>query len=193
MSKRTYEGYLGIIILPDDRTMNRAVALSGKKHIRDASYRVEKSGVHVTLYQAKNFRGLPHSVAHRTVGLLNRYLVDHKNGAAPLHFGQVKASPGSTQYLFWYVDDPTTVRLRTAHAMSLGLGIWNHPEPSQDTNTQLFGSPYVELDYYPHITLAADAQGFPRLERFEERWTGTARCVVLARMGEWGKIEEILF
>ncbi len=215
MAKRTLEGFLGVLILPDTHVVRSAVQLTKDEAVRHAAYRVKPKGVHITLYQARAFKNLPISVAEKLIAKLNEYLVSGQAGEMYLHFLDVVAYENDQRFLFWNVDQPEkNRRLMNAHGMSVALSLWVEPQYEEDLdlerrirefsednwsracdlyeNTRNFGSALVGVDYLPHITIAADPGAFRGIDLDQQQMIGTASRVVLARMGEWGKIDEIL-
>ncbi len=215
MAKRTLSGFYGILIIPDDTAVRTAVDISEKKRVREAAYRVKPEGVHLTLYQARTFVDLPVEFAQKLVGKLNECVVRHRSGELLLHLLDVEPYSDNPQFLFWNVDKPhKNQRLLDAHGMSLALSAWVEPEVENAskferriadygdhrrareqrlyTNMTLYGHTLVGEQYLPHITIAADPEGFKKFKPYQEPHIGCAVRVVFARMGEWGKIEEIL-
>lgn len=215
MAKRTLDGFLGVLMLPDEHVVRSAVQITKDKRVRHAEYKVKPAGVHVTLYQARTFKSLPIGIAEKLITRLNEYLVTDQAGETYLHLLNIEAYENDQKYLFWNVDQPErNQRLKNAHGMSLALSLWVKPEVKKDLdlerrirefsevnwshacylyeNTRNFGSALVGADYLPHITIAADPEGFKKIEFEQQQMIGTVTRVVLARMGEWGKIEEIL-
>lgn len=207
----TLNGFYGLLIIPDSNTIRTAVQIA--ETVKSADYRVSTEGVHVTLFQARTFRMLPISVARALTRKLHEYLVAHPEGEALLPLRRVEPYVYAPQYLFWNVERPErNERLRIAHGMSLALSAWVDPPQKRDpdaaftsdqrtlgdemalkhnANERLFGHSLVGDEFLPHITITA-GPGFKFKPR-DEAITGAARHVVFAQMGEWGKIEKILF
>jgi hypothetical protein len=215
MAKRTLNGFLGVLILPEPRVAHAATQLTEDEGVGNAEYRVKPEGVHITLFQSRDFKDLPVGYAKKLVAKLNESLISNPAGELLMYFLDVKPYTDNEQYLFWNVDrTKKNQRLVTAHGMSLSLSAWVQPRleneykfggrltkmsPKQGArerklraNTTVFGHTLVAEDYLPHITIAADSNGFNGFKPRQEAFLGSANCVVLARMGEWGKIDEIL-
>ncbi|MEI7512133.1 MAG: hypothetical protein WCK01_01595 [Candidatus Uhrbacteria bacterium] len=215
MAKRVLSGFLGVLILPDVYATQAAAQLTDTKGVRHAEYRVKPEGVHITLYQARNFKQMPVSVAEKLVAKLNEFLVSNRAGELLLYMLDIKPYQDNEQYLFWNIDRTKKHgRLMDAHGMSLALSAWVDPSAEDEaslerriaemsekrqqrerklcTNKRVFGHTLVGEDYLPHITLAANTKGFKKFKPTQEALISSASRVVLARMGEWGKIEEIL-
>ncbi len=216
----TLNGAYGLLIIPDANTIRTVGHLLEhprlKRRLAQSAYVVKPEGVHVTLYQARTFRDLPVEVARRLVGKLNELLVQHRTGELLFHLFDVGPYRDGDRFLFWNVYEPAgNDRLQLAHGMSVALSAWveidaedehaferriaDLPEPDKERrrdlyeNARLFGHTLVGEDHLPHITLAADMDGFKTIEPFQEPQVSSAARVVFARMGEWGNIEEILF
>ncbi len=209
----TLNGSYGLVAIPDYNTVRTAVHLTEK--VKGAEYVVKSESVHITLFQARTFRMLPISTAQAITRKLNEYMADHPEGEALVSFLDVSAYLYAPQFLFWNVDEPEkNERLRIAHGMSLALSAWVDPPQKRDpdaaftsdqrtvgdelmlkhnANVRMFGHSLVGDEFLPHITLAADSGGFQRLKRREEAHTASISMVAFAQMGEWGKIEKILF
>lgn len=207
----TLNGFYGLLAIPDYNTVRFAVHLTEK--VRDADYLVRTEGVHVTLFQARTFRMLPVSVARALTRKLHEYLVAHPEGEALLPLRRVEPYTYAPQYLFWNVDRPErNERLRIAHGMSLALSAWVDPPQKRDpdaaftsdqrtlgdemalkhnANTRMFGHSLVGDEFLPHVTIAAGAKY--RFKPRDEFHPGAIQRVVFAQMGEWGKIEKVLF
>lgn len=176
---------------------------------------MDTKGVHITLFQSREFKNLPVDIATKLVAKLNEYLVSNPNGELLMYFLDVKPYADNEQYLFWNVDrTKKNQRLMTAHGMSLALSIWVEPkiednyvlyqrmaemsmkrkarEHELSSNAGIFGSAPVGEEYPPHITIAANSNGFKGFKPLKESLICSARRVVLARMGAWGKIDKIL-
>ncbi len=216
----TLNGAFGLLMIPDANTVrivghvleDRRVA----RRLEKAAYVVRPEGVHVTLYQARTFRDLPVEVARRLVGKLNQLVVHNRMGKLLFHLFEVGPYRDNDRFLFWNAHEPFgDERLQLAHGMSVALAAWVEIDAEDEhaferrisdlpeteryrrrglyENERLFGHTLVGEEYLPHITLAADPDGFGAIKPFEEPFTASAARVVFARMGEWGKIDEILF
>ena len=211
----TLSGFLGVVILPDKRLMDAAARLTKNEVDHRVAYRVRPRGVHITLYQARDFKELPIEIAVKLVKKLNESLVSNRAGELLLYFLDIRPCVDNDQFLLWNVDrTKENQRLVAAHGMSLALSAWVEPQLVNEArlksrvtampdkrkwrerklyaNARVFGSTHVGEDYQPHITLAAKAEGFGEFKPRQEAQLGSAARVALARIGEWGKIDEIL-
>ncbi|MCC6563856.1 hypothetical protein IT087_03105 [Candidatus Uhrbacteria bacterium] len=219
MTKRTLSGFLGLLLIPDHNTVRimKDVVLEHrrlKRRLASAAYVVKPEGAHITLFQARTFKSLPISTAREVVKTISSLLVTNRAGSAMLHLNKVEPYRGNDKFLFWQAR--RSGMLDFAHGMAAGLSGWvdksgvesdsalerrisDLPSRPQEFaraihhNEQLYGYGLVDNLFEPHITLAADPGGFGKLRPFEEAVIGSVARVVLARMGEWGKIDEILF
>lgn len=218
MTKRTFSGFLGVLAMPDSNTVrilaHTLTHRSLARHLKHAAFKVDPQKAHVTLYQARHFKKLPFAVAKSVVDMINNFLVCSPAGSVVLHLEKVEPYPGNRQFMFWQaIRSPELV---FAHGMSVGLSGWvdkSHAEdkhaverrihglPEKEVtlaralnhNDRLFGYGLVHDEFMPHITLAADQKGFPKFKPYKDLHFGSVGRVVLARMGEWGKIDEILY
>ncbi|MCK9361123.1 hypothetical protein M0Q28_02735 [Patescibacteria group bacterium] len=218
MTKRTVSGFLGLLVMPDPNTVrileHTLTHRNLSRHLKQAAFRVPPKGAHITLFQARNFKQLPVSVARTVVDGLNDFLVTSPSGSVGLHFETIEPYVGNRRFLFWQAL--RSPELAFAHAMSVAVCGWVDKSQAEDKhalerrihglpekemslaralnhNEHLFGYGLVHDEFMPHITLAADPDGFPKFKPFKDPHIGSAGRVVLARMGEWGKIDEILY
>lgn len=192
---RTISGFLGVLILPDANTIRimKSCVLTHRKlrkRLAKSAYVVKPEGAHVTLYQSRHFKRLPVSVAQHMLDVLRTTLVESET-----FFTLTRVEPyrHNSQYLFWQAG--RTPALDFAHAMSVSFAAWTDRSSLKGPDRR-YGYGLVGEDFEPHITLAADPTAFKDLKSFEDEETRMlvgVQNVVFARMGEWGKIEEILF
>lgn len=218
MTAKTLSGFLGLLVMPDSNTvriLDHVLAhRSVSRHLRHAAFQVEPKKAHITLFQSARFHELPVTTACRIVNTLNDFLVNSPAGNTGLHYERIEPYLGNRHFLFW--QTLRSPELTLAHGMSLALSAWTdkskaeephsverriHDLPEKEKalaralnfNERLFGYGLVHDEFMPHITLAADPNGFPKLKPHKNVHVGSVGRVVLARMGEWGKIEEILY
>lgn len=201
-SPRTLSGALGLVVIPDHATIQRAYALAEEIMPRDAEYVLREGSLpHVTLYHGKLDR-IPQETALETLQSLQSDLVGKK-----FILNEIVTFGG--KLIFWNVDPLCAgiEMLREAHLKALSVasyldrtseakalseeGLSLRDEELE--NVRLFGHPLVRSLFTPHITL-----GFqPRISEvlansLKCEWSFEVASVELVKIGYPGRVEGVV-
>lgn len=193
---------LGLVIVPDAATIQRAYALAKDTMPRDAQFTLSEGSLpHLTLYHGK-LEGLPKNFVQTTLGTLRGELVGKQ-----FTLKSIVAFGGN--FIFWNVDSSSTgfETLQQSHLTALGIADYldrssvakavseealSLTEEEQE-NVKLFGHPLVRSLYTPHITLGLHPGISEQLAPgLEHSWLFEVASVELVRVGHPGRVEEII-
>lgn len=197
---QVFNGGYGFVAILDAAANQKARELGARRYAKKCG---EVAGLeyapglpHVTLYHAK-VQGAP---ADQVRAVLNKLgpLVKEK-----ISFGPVAVY--GDKFLFWNAEISSA--LREAHRQALALSTFLDPKaraPAQQEDLTLsqqerdniarFGHPLVLDLQLPHITLGYDSAGLAKDQPLEHvSHVGTVEHIVFARIGQYGRVEEILF
>jgi 2'-5' RNA ligase len=198
----TLSGALGLVIVPDRATIERAYALAEEIMPKDAQYVLRHGSLpHLTLYHGK-LADVPSPEAAETLKELRTTLVGQR-----LTLNSIVTFGGN--FVFWNVD-PLSCNyedLRAAHVKALSLA--QHLDRStvakavseetlsltaeEQDNVRLFGHPLVRSLYMPHITLGFH-HGISDYAATDMKceWSMEVASVELVKVGYPGRVEEII-
>jgi 2'-5' RNA ligase len=199
MPPKTLSGALGLAIIPDQATIERAYALAEEVMPRDAQYVISEGSLpHLTLYHGK-LEGIPESDARYTLRALRDNLLGQK-----FVLKAIVAFGGN--FIFWNVDpsSPSVKNLHKSHSDALHLASYlakssEAKAVSEEAlsltdlelkNVKLFGHPSVGPLYTPHITLGFHPGFSDRLAPgLECNWQFEVASVEIVRIGYPGRVE----
>lgn len=195
-------GALGLVIVPDQKTIERAYALAGELMPRDAHYVLRSESLpHLTLYHGR-LVDLPGPSAAEILGQIRVALVGQK-----LTLSRIVTFGG--KFVFWnvdssrcdyhvlqaahekalefaqYLDRSTVARAVSEEALSL--------TDTEQSNVQRFGHPLVGALYMPHVTLGFH-HGISDYVATDItcEWQMQVVSVELVKVGHPGRVEEII-
>ncbi len=195
-------GALGLVIIPDHETIERAYALAEKIMPKGAQYVLGPGSLpHITLYHGK-LADAPGLVASETLNELRTELIGRK-----FTLKELVAFGGNL--IFWNVDRSShdCEVLQASHAKALNLAQYldrttvakaNSEEglslkEAELENIKLFGHPLVGSLYMPHITIGFHHGLADHLASNREfKWSMKVASVELVKVGHLGRVEEIL-
>lgn len=197
---QVFNGGYGFVAILDTTTNKKVRELGArryaKKHDDVAGLEYVPGLPHVTLYHAK-VQGAPVYQVQAILAKLGS-LAGEK-----ISFGPVAVY--GEKFLFWNAE--ISAALREAHREALALSTFLDPKaraPAQQEDLTLsqqerdniarFGHPLVLDLQLPHITLGYDSAGLAQDQPVQHvTHIGTVERVVFARIGQYGRVEEILF
>lgn len=197
---QVFNGGYGFVAILDAAANQKARELGARRYAKKCG---EVAGLeyapglpHVTLYHAK-VQGAP---ADQVRAVLNKLgpLVKEK-----ISFGPVAVY--GDKFLFWNAEISSA--LREAHRQALALSTFLDPKaraPAQQEglilgeqerkNISQYGHPLVRNLQLPHITLGYDSAGLAQDQPVQHvTHIGTVERVVFACIGQYGRVEEIIF
>jgi 2'-5' RNA ligase len=195
-------GALGLVLVPDQATIDRAYALAEEIMPKDAQYVLRQGSLpHLTLYHGKLVNLAP-SVVVETLHDLRKRL-----SGGRLTLEKIVTFGGS--FVFWNVDPKSSAweALQEAHSAALTLAQYLDRSTQAKAiseealslsqaeleNVRLFGHPLVRSLFMPHITIGFHSGISQQLtSELECRWTMEIASVELVRVGHPGRVDEIL-
>ena len=195
------EGALGLVIIPDQGTIDRAYQLAKELLPNDAEYLLDpRSLPHITLYHSSLVR-VPRQEVSRIADELSRSLVGQI-----VNLGPVVSFGGN--FIFWNIDPLQSDMsfLREAHQSALRLAQYlDRLAPTrakeerlqlsaaEQRNVELFGHPLVNELYTPHITLGFN----PGIGKYFQQsrtvsWQLRVASVQFVRIGHPGRVVQVL-
>ena len=188
----TLGGSHGILLLPDDDTRDACHELATRILPSEAEFIADHS--HITLYHGY----LKEAPTERILNSVDR--LEHLVGAN-FDLNSVELFGGKFVFYNLTFDD----RIGDAHRQALGMAEFLDQDvvarsvsegleltPDQQSSLERYGHPLVGELYIPHITLGyhsalpqSDFESMPR--------TMSVKSVVLARIGEFGAADELLY
>lgn len=199
----TLSGPLGLVIIPDQQTIDRAFKLAAEILPPGSEYILHPGSLpHLTLYHGK-LRDVPVEEIALIVHDLRQSLVGHN-----FHLGKIVGFGG--KFVFWNVNQDQALDskvLSSAHEKALSLARFldraSVPKATSEEglslsdaeleNVRLFGHPFVRQLYTPHITLGFHrgvAQTIPANSMREVRFT--VASVELVYIGYPGRVENVI-
>lgn len=195
MTRKTFSGKLGVVILPSKLLARAAQELAN--NFREGNLTFERLKPHITLYHA-TFKEVGINVVNKVLREINSSL------PTSLIFKEV--IPYAGKFIFWRAKK--TPELIRAHEITLkelspflntsGLiqakeeGVFNALPQRQKQNAERFGHPLVLEDWDPHITIGYFNKSPEIQVGFEHKLTSTAQKAVFVEIGDSGTIKQIL-
>ena len=194
-------GALGIVVVPDQETVQRSYVLAAEILPRGSEYVLAPGSLpHLTLYHGK-LRDVPMREALQMVSELRGILVGQR-----FSLGPIVAYGGN--FVFWNVaQDSDTKLLKEAHSRALSVAqfldrtleskatseeglVLSQPELE---NVRQYGHPLVRQLYAPHITLGFH-RGIARslAPGLHNRAEFSVASVDMARIGFPGQVESLV-
>ena len=195
-------GPLGLVVVPDCATIERAYALAEEIMPRDSQYVLGKDSLpHLTLYHGK-LANLPVITASEILKELRTQLIGRK-----FTLNNIRSFGGN--FIFWNVDLVSSADniLQGAHITALKLS--QHLDRSASSkaiaeeglsltageleNVRLFGHPLVRSLYMHHITLGFN-QGISGdiADEIKCEWSIEVASVELVKIGHPGRVEGVI-
>jgi 2'-5' RNA ligase len=201
-SSTLLSGALGLVIVPDHATIERAYALAEEIMPKDAEYVLRRGSLpHLTLYHGK-LADVPGLSVSETLKELRTELVGQK-----FTLKEIVAFGGN--FIFWNVDrsSPACEVLQASHATALNLAQYLDRstvakavseeglslKEAELENVRRFGHPLVRSLYMPHITIGFH-HGLSALmaSDIEVPWAMEVASVELVKVGHPGRVKEII-
>lgn len=202
VSPAVLSGALGLVIVPDHATIERAYALAEEIMPRDAEYVLRRGSLpHLTLYHGK-LADVPGLTASEILKELRAELVGQK-----FTLKEIVAFGGN--FVFWNVDRSSHACevLQASHATALNLAQYLDRstvakavseeglslKEAELENVRRFGHPLVRSLYMPHITIGFH-HGLSAIiaSDIEVPWAMEVASVELVKVGHPGIVEEII-
>lgn len=201
-SSTLLSGALGLVIVPDNATIERAYALAEEIMPKDAEYVLRRGSLpHLTLYHGK-LADVPGFIASQTLEQLRTELVGQE-----FTLKEIVAFGGN--FIFWNVDRTSRVCevLQASHTTALNLAKYLDRstvakavgeeglslKEEELENVRLFGHPLVRSLYMPHITIGFHHGLSARIASdIECQWSMKVASVELVKIGHPGRVEEII-
>jgi len=195
-------GALGVVIIPDQPTVERAYSLASEILPGEAEYVLSPGSIpHLTLYHAK-LQGLPRAEMREILGSIRKLIVQKA-----FWLGKIVGFGGN--FVYWNVDQAREdcKDLDLAHAKALSISRFlDRSLPSKATseegltlseeqleNVRLYGHPLVGNLFTPHITLMFGQGTAQKLMGDSHlNWRFSVASVELVRVGHPGRIEELV-
>jgi 2'-5' RNA ligase len=197
-----FSGPLGLVIVPDQATIERAYTIAEEIMPKGAHYVLGPGSLpHLTLYHG-NLADVPGPVASETLKGLRSNLVGQR-----FTLKNIVAFGGN--FIFWNVDCSSCNCdvLQVSHNMALNLAQYLDRstvaravsderlslKEAELENVRRFGHPLVRSLYMPHITIGFDRglseQVAPNMKF---KWSMEVASVELVKVGHPGRVEEII-
>ncbi len=202
VSPTLLSGALGLVIVPDHATIERAYALAEEIMPKDAEYVLRRGSLpHLTLYHGK-LADVPGLAASEALKELQTELVGQK-----FTLKEIVAFGGN--FIFWNVDRSSRACevLQASHAKALNLAQYLDRSAvakavseeglslneAELENVRRFGHPLVRALYMPHITIGFHHGISAHIASdIEFQWPMEVASVELVKVGHPGRVEEII-
>jgi len=193
MSESSFSGQIGLVLLPDRDTRDRALQIAREFSVGNSIKLGTIAEPHISLYHSK-LSNVPGTV-------IDEYLKECAS-RLPLPLTFTTLSTFGEKFLFWNIEKDE--QLLSLHESALQLSAYFVPEGEQQPDREnvilsedekacvaQYGHPRVGALWQPHITLGYFSESLPT-DIGSQPFSGAATGVAFVRIGEAGTISEIL-